>query len=118
MKSVLKTLSLSFVVLFAAAMASASPQGPLRHPAMASEPAGSAPSLSEIDEGWARLLDAALAKRAPGSLAVPGAIVIPPFKSFAPYRTDLPRTATALRGSKAAGATKAVTQAGGSVNHD
>ena len=66
MKSVLKTLSLSFVVLSAAAMASASPQGPLRHPAMASEPAGSAPSLSEIDEGWARLLDAALAKRAPG----------------------------------------------------
>lgn len=121
MKSVLKTLSLTFVALAAAAAARASEQNPLLPPdrTPAEWIRATHPSQSEIDRGWERqhrLIEARLAARVTGGLSVPGAIILPPFPGFARYRIDPQAAATLRKTAKPAG--PAVRQSTRYSNHD
>jgi len=98
-KSIFRTLSLSFVTLAAfSAPASAGQSALLNLGAMpvGDKAAGPCAANAEVDRGWEaqqRLIDRRLAARVAEGLAFPGAIVVPPFESFAPYRKDVPEAA-------------------------
>lgn len=116
-KTVVKTLSLSFglVAVAMAALASASDS-----PARGKEAASAATALStddlgrvgcsvrpDVDRGWEyqqELIDARMAARQAEGLSVPGAIISPLFTDFAPPRTDVsaakaePKTPKAVKG--------------------
>ncbi len=104
-KSIFKTLSLSFITLAATAATTSAGQGAIlglgampkdtTHVARAAK--------AEIDRGWEdqqRQVEKRQAEKAAEGLAFPGAIVVPPFESFAPYRTDVPAVAVARKTQK------------------
>ncbi len=104
-KTVLTTLSLSFLTLAAAAPSPASEQSGARH--FTSTPIESArvdcSAQAEIDLGWEyqqQLIAAGLAARSSEALSVPGAIISPPFPSFAPYRAEVPSARVVGKTSK------------------
>lgn len=76
LQPVIKTLSLSLIVLLAASNAPASEFG---------RPASSPRSQSEIDRGWAeqqQRFEERIAARPLDSQEIPGAIISPPFPGF------------------------------------
>ena len=106
-KSILKTLSFSFVTFAAAAILSASEQGTAADRATASADSArvGCSTQADINQGWEEqqaLLEKRLAEKEAEGLAVPGAIIVPPFETFAPYRTDVPAAVNAAKAVKSA----------------
>lgn len=92
-KPVLTTLSLSFLMLRASAVASATEQAPLLH--LASSPIENGrfgcSSQAEIERGWEaqqQLLDERLAARAATGVLIPGTILSPPLPDFNGSRAE------------------------------
>ena len=88
-KPIVKTLSLSFVMLAGAAIASATEQIPLLN--LAAVPAETlrvgCSSTAEIERGWEaqqQLLQERLAAKAAETVQVPGAIISTPLTEFMP----------------------------------
>jgi hypothetical protein len=106
-KSVFKTLSLSFITLAATAATTSAGQGAIL--GLGAVPKDSThvacATRADVDRGWEdqqRLVEKRLAEKAAEGLAFPGAIVVPPFESFAPYRKDVPKVAAARKNQKTA----------------
>ena len=93
-KSIFRTLSLSFVTLAAFSAPASAGQGALLSLGAASGDKNiPCAANADVDRGWEaqqRLVDRRLAEKVAEGLAFPGAIVVPPFESFAPYRKDVP----------------------------
>ena len=97
-KSIFRTLSLSFVTLVAFSAPASAGQGALLNLGAASGDKSSVPCATnaDVDRGWEaqqRLIERRLAEKAAEGIAFPGAILVAPFPSFAPYRKDVPEVA-------------------------
>lgn len=105
-KPIVKTLSLSFVMLAGAAHASASEQIPLLN--LASIPAETlrvgCASNAEIERGWEaqqQLLQERLAAKAAETIQVPGTIISTPLTEFMPQAVASASTGTEGKAPKA-----------------
>ncbi len=90
-KPVLKTLSLSFLMLGGVSVAAAREQSPLLHLSLTSADSVryGCSSAVEIERGWEaqqQLLDERIASRTSAVVEIPGTIISPPLPDFAQNR--------------------------------